>query len=247
MADTVRARVRSLLDGVDEQANTPLPEAAALLLEALDGGGMIHAAGAGHSLIMVCETFYRAGGLAAIRPLWDPRVLPLSGALASTDAERSVGLGHAVVAKAAPRPPDVLVVFSTSGRNPYPVEIAEACQARDVPVIAVTSIAASAAAPARSSGTLAEHATIVLGTHVPAGDAVYPAAAPRTSAVSTVACGYLWALLLAELDDLAAARGSTLPRWTSANVPGGDTANRDLLGRYGDRIPELRAEHVDGA
>ncbi|RBQ21889.1 hypothetical protein DP939_04230 [Spongiactinospora rosea] len=232
-------RVRGLLDDLDATSGAAIGEAAALLLGSIEAGGVIHAGGAGHSLAMVFETFYRAGGLAPVRPMWDERVQPLAGALRSTDAERRPDLGRAVVEAYEPRPPDVAVVFSTSGRNPYPVEMAQECAARGVPVIAVTSAAASRGAADRAGGTLAGHATVVLDTCVPPGDAVHPPDAPRTAAVSTILASYAWARLLAELDDLAAARGVELPRWVSANVPGGDEINERLLARYGDRIPEL--------
>ncbi|TDD77970.1 sugar isomerase domain-containing protein [Actinomadura rubrisoli] len=232
-------RVRALLDDLDSTSGTAIGEAAALLLESIEGDGIVHVAGAGHSLAMVCETFYRAGGLAAVRPIWDAGVLPLDDALRSTRVERQAGIGRAVAEAAAPAPPDVAVVFSTSGRNPYPVEVAEACAARGVPVIAVTSARASRGAAARTATSLADHAAIVLDTRVPPGDALHPAAAPRTAAVSTILAAYAWARVLADLDDLASARGVELPRWTSANVPGGDEVNAALLERYRHRVPEL--------
>ncbi|MFD0691048.1 sugar isomerase domain-containing protein [Actinomadura fibrosa] len=232
-------RVRALLDDVDAASGAAIREAAALLLDAVEADGIVHVAGAGHSLAMVCETFYRAGGLAAVRPVWDPGVLPLDGAVRSTRVERQAGVGRAVAAAAAPAPPDVAVVFSTSGRNPYPVEIAEECAARGVPVIAVTSARASHGAAARTETTLADHAAIVLDTCVPPGDALHPPEAPRTAAASTILAAYTWSRVLADLDDLATARGVDLPRWTSANVPGGDEHNAALLARYRHRIPEL--------
>ncbi|WP_216213372.1 SIS domain-containing protein [Amycolatopsis aidingensis] len=239
MAEVARQRIRSLLDDLDQGCAEAIPAAAGLVLNAIESGGVVHAAGAGHSLAMVCETFYRAGGLAAVRPLWEPAVLPLTGALRSTDAEREFGRGRALVQSAAPVPPDVMVVFSTSGRNPYPVEIAKEARARDVPVLAVTSLPASAEATDRAGSRLADHATIVLDTGVPPGDVVYPGEEPRTCAVSTILGAYLWSMLLARLHDLADERGVRLPVWTSSNVPGGDERNADLLARYGERIPEL--------
>lgn len=236
------ARVRSLLDDLDSTSGGAAGDAAALLLDAIEAGGIVHVAGAGHSLAMVFETFYRAGGLAAVRPIWDPAVFPLDHALRSTRAERRDGVGRAVVEKAAPVPPDVAVVFSTSGRNPYPVEVARECEARGVPVVAVTSARASRGAAARTDTTLADHAAIVLDTCVPPGDVLHPAGAPRTAAVSTVLAAYAWARVLADLDDLAAARGVEPPRWTSANVPGGDEVNAALLERYRHRVPELTGE-----
>ncbi|WP_199429908.1 SIS domain-containing protein [Qaidamihabitans albus] len=234
----MRDDVRALLDDIDGR-HEAIAGAASLVLDAVEGGGLVYAAGAGHSLAMVCETFYRAGGLAAVRPLWDPAILPLAGARRSSVAERESGRGRAVVAAAGPVPPDVMVVFSTSGRNPYPVEIAQEALARNVPVLAVTSLPASAAATDRMGTRLAEHASIVLDTGVPPGDVAYPAGEPRTGAVSTILCSYLWSLVLAELDDLALARGVKLPLWTSSNVPGGDERNAELMARYGDRVPEL--------
>ncbi|RFS82381.1 sugar isomerase domain-containing protein [Actinomadura spongiicola] len=235
-------RVRALLDDLDAAAGEAIGEAAALLLASVEAGGIVHVAGAGHSLAMVCETFYRAGGLAAVRPIWDPAVFPLGDAVASTSAERRAGLGRAVVEAAAPVPPDVAVVFSTSGRNPYPVEIAAECAARGVAVVAVTSARASRAAPARTATTLADHAAIVVDTRVPRGDVVHPAATPRTAAVSTILAAYAWSRVLADVDDLAAERGVEPARWTSANVPGGDEVNAALLERYRHRVPELTGD-----
>ena len=236
------ARVRNLLDDLDTASGEAIGATAALLLESIEADGIVHVAGAGHSLAMVCETFYRAGGLAAVRPIWDPGVFPLDDAVRSTRAERRDGVGRAVAARAAPAPPDAAVVFSTSGRNPYPVEVAEECAARGVPVVAVTSARASRGAPARADTTLADHASIVLDTRVPPGDALHPPEAPRTAAVSTILAAYTWARVLAALDDLASDRGVELPRWTSANVPGGDEVNAALLERYRHRVPELTGE-----
>lgn len=236
----MREQVRELLDRIDAR-EADLRRAASLVLDAIEAGGIVHAAGAGHSLAMVCETFYRAGGLVPVRPLWEPELLPLAGARRSSAIEREPGRGRAALARAAPAPPDVMVIFSTSGRNPYPVEIAQEALARDVPVLAVTSLPASASATDRSGTRLADHATVILDTGVPAGDVVEPPGAPRTAAVSTILGAYTWSAVLVELDRLATARGVTLPVWTSANVPGGDERNAELMARYGDRVPELGA------
>ncbi|WP_396448543.1 SIS domain-containing protein [Actinomadura sp.] len=232
-------RVRALLDDLDAASGEAIGAAAALVLDSVQADGIVHVAGAGHSLAMVFETFYRAGGLAAVRPIWDPRVAPIGDAVRSTRIERRDGVGRAVVRNAAPAPPDVAVVFSTSGRNPYPVEVAAECRARGVPVVAVTSTRASEGAAARTETTLADHADIVLDTRVPPGDVLHPAAEPRTAAASTILAAYAWSRVLAALDDLAAERGVDPPRWTSANVPGGDEMNAALLARYRHRVPEL--------
>jgi uncharacterized phosphosugar-binding protein len=134
---------------------------------------------------------------------------------------------------------DALVVFSTSGVNPYPVELAVTARENNVPVVAVTSSPANAVAPRRADSTLAENATIVLDTLVAPGDSSYPAEAPVTAALSTVANAFLWNQVLATLLDKATAAGVEVPLWRSSNVPGGDEANARYFDLYGPRIPPL--------
>ncbi|KAA9154817.1 sugar isomerase domain-containing protein [Amycolatopsis acidicola] len=220
-----------------ETANAEsIPKAAELVLASLRADGLVFSAGAGHSLAAVAETFYRAGGLASVYPLYHPELLPLHGARASTRTERRSGLAAEVLAERAPGPDDVLVVFSNSGVNPYPVELAHAARAAGAPVIAVSSRVSVAAAPKRAASTLIEEADIVLDTGVRPGDASFPPENPRTAALSTVLNAFLWNAVLARLVSTA---DFEVPLWRSANVPGGDEANASLHARYLPRIPQL--------
>lgn len=224
------------------EANAAQVSAAAdLLLGVIRADALVftHAV-AGHSLAAVAETFYRAGGLACVYPVYHPELLPLHGAQQSTRTERRSGLAEEVLAERAPGPEDVLVVFSTSGVNPYPVELAAGARRRGASVIAVTSRACVAAAPRRSATTLVEEGTVVLDSLVIPGDASYPAAAPRTGPLSTVVNAFLWNLILAEVYDRGTAEGLDVPLWRSSNVEGGDEANAALLAKYGPRVPALR-------
>ncbi|MBB1159408.1 SIS domain-containing protein [Amycolatopsis dendrobii] len=223
------------------EANAAQVSAAAdLLLGVIRADALVFTAGAGHSLAAVAETFYRAGGLACVYPVYHPELLPLHGAQQSTRTERRSGLAEEVLAERAPGPEDVLVVFSTSGVNPYPVELAAGARRRGASVIAVTSRACVAAAPRRSATTLVEEGTVVLDSLVIPGDASYPAAAPRTGPLSTVVNAFLWNLILAEVYDRGTAEGLDVPLWRSSNVEGGDAANAALLAKYGPRVPALR-------
>lgn len=223
------------------EANAAQVSAAAdLLLGVIRADALVFTAGAGHSLAAVAETFYRAGGLACVYPVYHPELLPLHGAQQSTRTERRSGLAEEVLAERAPGPDDVLVVFSTSGVNPYPVELAAGARRRGAAVIAITSRACVAAAPRRSATTLVEEGTVVLDSLVIPGDASYPASAPRTGPLSTVVNAFLWNLILAEVYDRGTAEGLDVPLWRSSNVEGGDAANSALLAKYEPRVPALR-------
>ena len=224
-----------------EQANAEAVRAAAdLVLGVIRADALVYTAGAGHSLAAVAETFYRAGGLACVYPLYHPELLPLHGAVHSTKTERRTGLAEEVLAERAPGPADVLVVFSTSGSNPYPVELCIAAKERGAAVIAITSRACVAAAPRRSSSTLVEQGTVVLDSLVIPGDASYPPDTPRTAPLSTVVNAFLWNLVLAQVYDRGTAEGLDVPLWRSSNVEGGDKANESLLAKYGAIVPQLR-------
>ncbi|WP_370938700.1 sugar isomerase domain-containing protein [Amycolatopsis sp. cg13] len=223
------------------EANAAQVSAAAdLLLGVIRADALVFTAGAGHSLAAVAETFYRAGGLACVYPVYHPELLPLHGAQHSTRTERRSGLADEVLAERAPGADDVLVVFSTSGVNPYPVELAAGARRRGAAVIAVTSRACVAAAPRRSPTTLVEEGSVVLDSLVIPGDASYPASAPRTGPLSTVVNAFLWNLILAEVYDRGIAEGLDVPLWRSSNVEGGDAANTALLAKYEPRVPALR-------
>jgi len=210
-------------------------QAAELVLSCVHADGLVYTAGAGHSLAAVAETFYRAGGLACVYPLYHPELLPLHGARTSTGAERRGGLAAEVLGNAL-TPGDLLVVFSNSGVNPYPVELAMAARAAGTPVIAVTSRVSVAAAPRRAASTLPEQADVVLDTGVRPGDASFPPEEPRTAALSTVLNAFLWNSVLARLVTIADVE---IPLWQSSNVPGGDEANAALFERYLPRVPAL--------
>jgi uncharacterized phosphosugar-binding protein len=223
--------VRSTIDLNTESCEA----AAAAIVSTARASGLVRPAGAGHSLAAVLETFFRAGGLAFVDPLWNTEILPFAGARRATAAERRPGLGRAIAEAADITAADTIVVFSNSGVNPYPVEIAEVAKARGATTIGFTSLASNAAAPRRSNASLAELSDIVIDTAVPPGDATWPSEAPVTSPVSSLATTALWATVLRRVHDLE----PNLPRWRSANMPGNDGHNDAVLAQFDTRISAL--------
>lgn len=197
--------------------------------------GLVYSAGAGHSLASVMETFYRPGGLAFVRPLWDTSVSILRGARDSSQAERAAGSGTDLLSRVSLTEVDTVVVFSNSGVNPYPVEIAQGARAAGATVVALTSVASSAAAPPRAGQRLGEVAHIVLDTLVPQGDVSWPVEHPETVSLSTLANVVLWSEVLRAVFEA----WPEAPLWRSSNVSGNDDAIEQVAARYAARIPEL--------
>ncbi|MEU5259573.1 sugar isomerase domain-containing protein [Amycolatopsis sp. NPDC021455] len=229
--------VREHLRLVEDRNAATLDTVARRLLDVVRTGRLVHAAAAGHGLAAVLETFYRAGGLACVRPLFHPGLLPLHGAQASTQLERVPGLAATLVAQAGVQPGDVGAVFSNSGVNAFPVEVADELKRRGAYVVAFASRPHMDNAPARSFAKLGELADAVLDTGIPPGDAVVPTPGGTTAALSTLCSTYLWNLLLVRLTTVAG--DVSLPLWQSSNLPGGDTANERYLDHYRAHVPAL--------
>jgi uncharacterized phosphosugar-binding protein len=233
------AALREHLRLVEERNAATLDAVAGRLLDVVRADRLVHTAATGHGLAAVLESFYRAGGLACVRPVFHPGLLPLQNAQASTQLERVPGLAATLTAQAQVQPGDVAVVFSNSGINAVPVELARELGERGAFVVAVVSKPHMDNAPARSFAKLGDVADVVLDTGIPSGDAVFRSSSGITAGLSTLTFIYLWNLLLVRLTTLAEAAGITVPLWQSSNLPDGDAANQKHLDRYRAQVPTL--------
>lgn len=239
-APTFADRVAALLLRLETAQAGALDRAAQLLWEAVTEDRLIHVGGAGHSIALVLETFYRAGGLACVNPVWHPALLPLFGGPTSTQLERIPGLGAALVAQARVQPGDAFVIFSNSGINAVPVDMGIASREAGARVVAIVSLehARSVASRHPSGQKLPDVADLTIDTGAPLGDAAYRAGpeAPATAPLSTILGAYVWDALLVRLSEWAAREGVVLPVWRSANLPEDPEEWGELLARYRGRV-----------
>ena len=236
-------KVISLLNEVREKERNKIIEAAKLVKEALAKDKLIHVYGTGHSQILIVEVFYRAGGLVPINPLLDLGSSVYSGALKSTGIERLQGYAEILLSYYDVEKEDVLIVVSTSGRNPLPIEMAIGARERGAKVIAITSIKFSNSFPSRhpSGKRLYEVADVVIDNHVPVGDAILEVKGMKTkiAPVSTIICSTILHSIMSEAVKMLLDEGIEPPVWLSANVPGGDEFNKKYIKKYKYRIKHL--------
>ncbi len=122
--------LRAIMDRIEREQADNIRRAGGLVAAALVSGGIIHAFGSGHSHLIADEAFFRAGGIAAVNPILDERLIFLEGALESTRAEREIGLASRLIERESARPEDAAIIISNSGRNAAPVEMAREMKAR---------------------------------------------------------------------------------------------------------------------
>jgi uncharacterized phosphosugar-binding protein len=217
----------------------PMAKAVAVISVAARADRRIYVFGTGHSHMLAEEVHYRAGGLAITVPILVGSAMLHEGAVISSVYERTPGLVRPVLERYGIGAGDVLIIASNSGVNAAPLEAADYGHEMGATVVALTSVAYSAAI-ANGRRRLSEIADIVLDNGLPPGDAVIdlPGTALKTGPVST-AVGV--AILNAIFADVAAGLASegNPPVYLSANMPGAKDINQQLVRKYRPRNPHL--------
>ncbi len=236
--------LQAVLERIKREQAGKIKQAGQLVAAALSAGGVIHTFGTGHAHLIADEAFYRAGGIAAINPILDERLIFLKGALESSRAERENGLARELIEREDVRGEDAAIIISNSGRNAVPVEMTLEMKARGVKVIAITNLEQSRASTARhSSGKrLYELADVTIDNCVPTGDAMLsvPGSEAKIGPASTVAGAAIINSIIIEAVAELLQRGELVPVLPSANVEGvSEETLRDILGPYKGRIKYL--------
>lgn len=212
-----------------------LEKAARAIKDAWRAGKMVYAFGTGHAHMLSLEGFYRAGGPARMYPILKEELMLHRSASESSAYERKEGYAASLLAEYPVQQGDCLIVFSNSGRNAVPVEMAVEAKKRGLTVIAMTSLKHSRACAPRNKLNLRlfEAADIVLDNCGCPGDAAVQTADGRMiGATSTVVCAALWQAILCRADALLLEEGVQPETFASANVDGGDQINQRLIEKY---------------
>ena len=236
--------LQAVLQRISREQVDNIMRAGQIVGTAISAGGVIHTFGTGHSHLIAHEAFFRAGGIAAVNPILEERLIFLRGALESTRAEREVGLAKELIKREDVRSGDAAIIISNSGRNAVPVEMALEMIALGVKVIAITNLEQSLASRAtHSSGRrLCELADVTVDNCVPQGDALIslPGMDSKIGPSSTVAGAAIINSIVIEAVNELLQRGELVPVLPSANVEGvNEKTLRDILAPYNDRVKRL--------
>lgn len=244
--------VRTAIEGIAATQLDAIRAAAAHFAATILRGRLVHVFGTGHSRMAVEEVFPRYGSFPGFHPIaelsmtFHTQVVGSNGQRQAMFIERVEGLAEAILANFDLGPPDVMMVFSASGVSAAPIEMALGARRRGLPVVAVTSVAASrAATPLHSSGTrLLDHADVVLDLCTPPGDAMTEIEGLDTPVGpgSTLAAVALANQLKARTAELLVGRGGMLPVLTSAALVGQEASSalfEAAYGEYAERVSRI--------
>lgn len=233
--------VRQRLDAIAAAEMETVLRCAEIIAGAIQQGGMLYLFGTGHSHMLAEEGHFRAGGLAAVCPILASGLMLHESADVSGLLERTPGVARSILTRYQPQAGDVMMIFSNSGINQAPVEMAQRAKALGLTVIAVVSRAYAESIPTGPAGVkLAEAADLTLDNHGLPGDALVPVGEGlRAGPLSTIAGAFLLNAILVEAAARLQARGVAPPVIVSINMPGAAEHNAELVARYGPRNPHL--------
>lgn len=235
-------RVNALLDSIFAQEGPAIERAGALLADTLRQDGLLYVFGCGHSHMLAEELFYRAGGLAAVYPIFETAAMLHEGAAKSSRIERMSGYARYVIERYPIGKRDCLLIVSTSGINPFPMEMAELARERGATVIGISSMQYREKPSRRADGKhLPDVCDLCIDNHVPVGDASVEVCADGTKAgpVSTIGSIAIANSIVLTACELLRSEGIEPRVFRSGNCPGTDDYNAAILRDYMPRVRHL--------
>jgi uncharacterized phosphosugar-binding protein/N-acetylglucosamine kinase-like BadF-type ATPase len=227
---------QELIDNVSSNQSKTISKAIKFFSEALAAGKMIHTFGTGHSHLLAEEIFYRAGGLAAVYPILDERIMLHKEVVTNSQNERLPGLAQILLENHLISNGDVVIVISNSGGNQVTIDLVKLAQSAGAKVIALTSInhATSNSARSNSSEKIHQLADLVLDNSGVAGDAAVriPGSKMAVGPTSTIIGGAILQSIVVGTVAQLIKLGIEPEIFLSSNLAGGDASNAAIFAKY---------------
>lgn len=222
-AESFSNTVHQILARITETQMAHMCQAATVVADTIERGGLLYAFGSGHSQSVANEFYFRAGGLAPCDVIKERTF---------GKAERLAGYAALLLDAYPVTANDALVVISNSGRNPLPVEMAETARARGLKVIGITSLTHSRSVAPRLEGgrRLFEVCDVVIDNCGVQGDAVVDMGEGiLVGATSTLAGVFIAQSIVCLAAGELRRRGVRPPVYLSMNLDEGDQRNRAMI------------------
>ena len=228
------SKIIDCLEKIETEEKDKLQKVYRLVADVIKNDGLIFTFGCGHSHLPGLDAFYRAGGLANVSPILDTDLMLHNGAAKSSRMEKMSGISSEIFRRYVPSQKDMIFIFSASGKNQVPVEMADAARAAGV-----RSVGVSSSSYFDRGGRLHEHVDIAIDCKVPYGDACIDVGDAKMGGLSTSAACFILNTCLINGAKLALADGVKPPIYLSGNIEGGRDHNVVLENMYLGRVKHL--------
>lgn len=222
------------LTSIENDEAESLAKATKMVADVIANDGLIFTFGCGHSHLPGLDAFYRAGGLANVSPMLDTDLMLHNGAAKSSRMEKMGGIAYEIFRRYTPTEKDMIFIFSASGKNTVPVEMADAAKK-----FGIKSVGISSSSYFEKGARLHEHVDIAIDCKVPYGDACMDVGEAKMGGLSTYAACFILNTCLINGAKLALENGKIPPIYISGNVEGGREHNITLEELYLGRVKHL--------
>ena len=240
--------IQDLQTRLVENQSEALDQVASQMTATVRRCGRIFIFGTGHSHMMAEEAYYRAGGLAAAVPIFMNDLMLHGDPELGSRLERTPGLAPILLDQYQVRAGEILFVFSNSGVNQLPVEMAMRARERGLVVVGVCSLAYARVAPLSALGKrLDEVVDFAIDNLGEPGDGLVALEGSdwKVGPSSTVLGALIWNSLVSEVICRLQVLGEELPVYASLNMHGAAEHNRALLQKWGALNPNLKGWIAD--
>ena len=226
--------VTGILNRIEAEEGVALAAASDAVADAICSDKLIYVFGCGHSHLPGLDAFYRAGGLANVSPMLDTDLMLHNGAAKSSRMEKMSGIASEVFRRYTPSEKDMIFIFSASGKNQVPIEMAQVAKGAGV-----KSVGVSAWSYIEKGGKLHENVDIAIDCKVPYGDACMDVGESKMGGLSTYAACFILNTCLINGAKLVLEEGVKPPVYISGNVEGGREHNITLENLFMGRVKHL--------
>lgn len=228
------SKIIKILNVIEAEEADKMLIASDKVSEVIKNDGLIYVFGCGHSHIPALDTFYRAGGLANVSAMLDTDLMLHNGAAKSSRMEKMKGIGAEIFRRYKVENKDMIFLFSASGKNEVPCEIAEIARAEKIFTVGVSS-----SDYFEKNGRLHNYVDLHIDCKVPYGDACIEVGNAKMGGLSTAAFCFILNNVLINGAKKASESGCEVPIYLSGNIDGGREHNIVLENKYLGRIKHL--------
>ena len=224
-------KINEIINKVSNKEKERIKKVAKTLAKKYLEGSHLYVFGTGHNHCIAEESLHRAGAFAAVTPMLDSRTNFSQGIKKASANERNKSLAKKIIQKYKPCKNDSIIIFSNSGVNQLPIEIAKIAKKKSLFVVTILSIKYANSLTSNPDKILNYYSDIYIDNHSPIGDTILQEKNIGVSSSSSIAgifiLNSIWAEMYEYLKD-----EKILPFYKSSNLPKSNFHNKKLENKF---------------
>ena len=224
-------KINEVINKVLNKEKTKIKKIAKILVKKYQKGSHLYIFGTGHNHCIAEESLHRAGAFAGVTPILDNKINFSQGITKASANERDKSLAKKIIQKYKPNKNDSIIIFSNSGINQLPIEVAKIAKSKGLFVVTILSIKYANSLKAKPDKILSYYSDIYINNHSPIGDTIFTEKNIGISSSSTISGIFILNSLWTEMYNFLKDE-KLLPFYKSSNLPRSNLHNKKLENKF---------------